>query len=204
MIVWVDTETTGLDPERGELLEVALVVTSDDLVEVMSTSLVVQPIAPLGLQAWREHLDPFIQEMHGKNGLLDEIMAGNGVPRDEAESRLIEFVNQAANYTQAHMLLVRQFTSQTAAPILKKTPLTGSTVGFDRAWLKKHMSTLEAMFSYRSIDVSSLTELAARWSPAAYEGRPNAVGAHRALPDVRESIDYLRYYRACGFVGGSR
>lgn len=190
MIVWVDTETTGLDPESGDLLEVALVVTSDDLEEVAARSVVVLPLAPLGLYAWREHLDPFIQDMHGKNGLLDDIRAGVGM-RCEA----------AAEY------LIGWALSQSAGFDLEKTPLAGSTVGFDRAWLKKHMPALESLFSYRSIDVSSITELAARWAPAIYEGRPKADPAkiaHRALPDVRESISTLRYYRECGFVGGSR
>ncbi len=195
MIVWVDTETTGLDPENGNLLEVALVVTSDDLEEVAARSVIVQPIAPLGLDAWREHLDPVIQDMHGKNGLLDVIGRGDGIGLREAEVQFFAWV-----WTLDQRPYVGCFN-------LKKTPLAGSTVGFDRAWLKKHMPALESLFSYRSIDVSSITELAARWAPAIYEGRPKADPAkiaHRALPDARESISILRYYRERGFVGGCK
>lgn len=189
MIIWVDTETTGLDPERGELLEVALAVTDDDLVEVAATATVVQPIAPLGVSAWVEHLDPIIREMHGKSGLFDDITVARGVSLREAEAHISTWVGVVA-------------CDQKFA--LSKTQLAGSTVGFDRAWLRRHMPALESLFHYRSIDVSSLTELAARWAPAVYEGRPKAASAHRALADVRESIAYLRYYRECGFVGGSR
>lgn len=188
MIVWADTETTGLDPEHGNLLEVALVVTDDDLEEVAARSVVVQPIAPLGLDSWREHLDPFILDMHSKSGLLDEIFAGAGLLRHEAAGDLIGWA-----------------LSRSAGFDLKKTPLAGSTVSFDRAWLKKHMPALESLFSHRSIDASSITELAARWAPAIYDNRPKADPekiAHRALPDVRESISILRYYHSRGFVGG--
>lgn len=188
MIVWVDTETTGLDPEHGNLLEVALIVTSDDLEEVAARSVIVRPIAPLGFDAWREHLDPFIQDMHGKNGLLDDIRAGAGLRPGVAAEDLHRWA-----LAQGHGF------------DLKKVPLAGSTVGFDRAWLKKHMPALESLFSYRSIDVSSITELVRRWASAIYEDRPKADPekiAHRALPDVRESISILRYYRERGFIGG--
>lgn len=89
---------------------------------------------------------------------------------------------------------------------LKYTPLAGSTVAFDRRWLRKHMPKLEALFSYRSIDVSSITELASRWAKQIYENRPGAEKtkeerAHRALDDIRESINILRYYRRVGFIG---
>lgn len=87
--------------------------------------------------------------------------------------------------------------------LASQTPLAGSTVGFDRRWLKEHMPKLEALFSYRSVDCSSLTELAKRWAPSVYEARPRAEhAAHRALADVRESISLLRFYRDRGFVGG--
>ena len=193
MSVWVDTETTGLDPERGDLLEVALVVTDDDLAEVAATASVVQPIAPMSAVAWMKSLSPIIQEMHGKNGLFDEIMDGHSAHLHVVEDALCAWVGAAAKE--------RLFD-------LKKTPLAGSTVGFDRAWLRRHMPRLEALFSYRSIDVSSFTEIARRWAPAIYDGKPRAKPeeiVHRALPDVlRESIAILRYYRESGFVGGAK
>ncbi len=190
MITWIDCETSGLDERIGELLEVALVVTDDDLNEVAATSFVVQPATPLGFDFWRERLDPFIQDMHGKSGLLDVIARGDGLHIYDVEERLRAWVRAVADSEGAD---------------LKKTPLAGSTVGFDRAWLKGHVPAIESMFSYRAIDVSSLTELASRWAPAVYEGRPQARPEEikpRALVDVRESIAILRYYRECGFVGG--
>lgn len=225
MIVWVDTETTGLDPVKGNLLEVALVVTSDDLEEVAARSVIVQPIAPLGLDAWREHLDPFIQGMHGKSGLLDAIGRGDGCFLSDAVQSLVGFVRDLCtcgrlrieHYGHGGQVNCHPQPWSDANPPpaagsfeavdLKKVPLAGSTVGFDRWWLKKHMPTLESLFSYRSIDVSSITELAERWAPTIYEGRPKADPekiTHRALPDTRESISILRYYRECGFVGGSK
>ncbi len=220
MIVWVDTETTGLDPETGDLLEVALAVTDDNLVEVAATTTVVQPITASGIKAWRARLNPVIQEMHGKNGLLDQIEAGLGARRHEAEEALMTWVKAVASgrcatcsYLRREHFLEGQINCGPVSPPpegsfkavdLKNTQLAGSTVGFDRAWLRKHMPALEVLFHYRSIDVSSLTELAERWAPTVYEGRPKAGAAHRALDDVRESISYLRYYRDCGFIGGAK
>lgn len=175
------------------MLEVALVVTDDNLVEVAATSLVVQPVMSHGFADWQRRLDPFIQDMHGKNGLLDALERGEGIPLRGAEVLL---------FAWARTLDQRPYVA--ACLDLKKTPLAGSTVGFDRAWLRRHMPTLESLFSYRSIDVSSLTEIAKRWSPTIYEGRPKAECAHRALADARESIAYLRYYRESGFVGGTK
>lgn len=88
--------------------------------------------------------------------------------------------------------------------LASQTPLAGSTVGFDRRWLRHQMPKLEALFSHRSVDVSSVVELAKRWAPTVYEARPKAKdgAAHRALADVRESIAYLRYFRDRGFIGG--
>lgn len=192
MIAWVDTETTGLDAERGDLLEVALVVTDDNLAEVAAKSVIVQPITPLSLDAWVKSLDSCIQEMHGRNRLLDEIVSGRGMCCHEAEDVILAWVKDVAKIAWFD---------------LAQTPLAGSTVGFDRTWLRRHMPMLESLFSYRSIDVSSFTEVAKRWSPAIYEGRPKVKPegvAHRALSDVRESINYLRYYRASGFVGGAK
>lgn len=178
MIAWVDVETTGLDEESGRLLEVALVATDDDLKEVACRSLVVCGPALTDVTG---ELDDFkVFAMHHKSGLLDEVGQSTAT-LTHVEHELCAFVAQYV-------------------PEPGKTPLAGSTVGFDRRWLRRHMPVLESAFSYRSIDVSSITELAKRWAPAVYEGRPKAGAAHRALADVRDSIEYLRYYRRCGFL----
>ena len=183
MICWVDTETTGLIPEKGHLLEVALVVTDDDLHEIAHTSIVLRPVMAGDLT--QSDMDPVVWTMHTENGLLDAVKK-SGARRHEAEAQLIEFVNAFRKNPST----------------LSKIPFAGSTVGFDRAWLRVHMPTFESMLSYRSIYVSSITELAKRWAPAVYEGRPKAgqKAAHRALADVYESIEYLRYYRRVGFI----
>lgn len=185
MICWVDTETSGLEPREGALLEVALVVTDDELVEQTSVSVVV---APVGGSIDEIKMDDVVYRMHVTNGLIAEVRA-HGERRYEAEAKLVEFALATCGGAEA----------------CKKIPLAGSTVGFDRRWLIEHMPRLEGLFSYRSVDASSFTEMAKRWSPAVYEGRPKAVNAaHRALADVRESIEILKYYKTAGFIVGEK
>lgn len=193
MIVWVDVETTGLDERAGCLLEVAVVATDDDLAEVggwlAPFSRVVWPASvSRDVEAWRrfvEGLDPVVRGMHVENGLFDEVL------RSTYGSNLECVKENIVTWARA------------LGGDLREVPLAGSTVGFDRRWLRAHAPAFEALFSHRAIDVSSVTELARRWVPSVYEGRPKAAKAHRALADVRESIEYLRYYRRVGFVGGA-
>ena len=183
MIAWVDVETTGLEEREGDLLEVAIVLTDDDLREIADRNLIVQPTR-MSLDCVIGFMDPNVREMHTKNGLIADLHRGYGLQKYEVQTHLIDWLSASA--------------------LPDKTPLAGSTVAFDRRWLRHHMPKLEALFSYRSIDVSSLTELAKRWAPAIYEGRPKAKPeevVHRALADVRESIAILRYYRESGFIG---
>jgi len=194
VIIWVDTETSGLDPRNGHLLEVALVVTDDELNELGHVSSLVLPVG-ITIKEMARDLDPVVLEMHTKNGLLDELLAatrGELFRRYAVEEYLLAFL---AKHSVSGLSIHESF---------KRVPLAGSTVGFDRAWLKEHMPKFESMVSYRSIDVSSITELAKRWAPSVYEGRPKADPssiAHRALADVRESIEILKYYCRCGFLG---
>lgn len=256
MICWVDTETTGLDERNGHLLEVALVVTDDNLNEVSHLSTVVRPVG-VNLEELIAKCDPVVQEMHTKNGLFAELRAGGGIRQYDAEELLISFlvgprdsvgvplapdgetglkpiyerggqeralagnvaldscVNCKKKLTE-HVLasdgelcpgspppgLPSQQYTMKQVTLASQTPLAGLTVGFDRKWLHEHMPKLEALFSYRSIDVSSITELTKRWSPSVYKVRPKAGAAHRALADVRESIEYLRYYKRTGVIVG--
>ncbi len=184
MIAWVDVETSDLDERTAHLLEVALVVTDDELREVGAFSVVVEPIG--GLTALASMPD-VVREMHEWSGLLEELRQGRCARRYEAGLALWGFVNE--------VLAPR-------CPV-NEMPMAGSSVGFDRRWLRHHLPELEARFHYRSIDVSSITEMAKRWAPSIYEERPKAAAAHRALADVRERVEYLRYYRRVGFLGAT-
>ncbi len=222
MIAWTDIESTGLDPRKEHLLEVALVITDDELNEILATSLVMKPV---GIEIDDVQMDPYVREMHTRNGLLDEVRKCT-LRRHEAEERLIKVVTaifggmplvpdgkglcKCGSRKSKHVdVSPAPFGAQNVhefdplmVPAHTTTPLAGSTVSFDRAFLKEHMMLLEAMFSYRSIDVSALTELSKRWSPETYKFRPKAADAHRALADVRESINYLKFFRWSKFVGG--
>jgi oligoribonuclease len=237
MIVWGDIESTGLNPKKDHLLEVALVVTDDDLREIASASTIMQPV---GIKIDSVEMDPVVREMHTKNGLLDEIRAmeegkTRSVRRYEAEKMLLDFLRGAfaavppvesekcAHCGQGKKKHEQQFVFENIpgamnckadgyhgscfhpklVPAVSQTPLAGSTIGFDRSFLAEHMPELLNKVSYRSIDVSSLTELSQRWAPEVYKSRPKEgeESAHRALPDVRVSIEYLRYFRGRGFIG---
>ena len=231
MIVWTDIESTGLDAKKDHLLEVAIVITDDELNEVAHDVVVVQPVGVVDID--KLEMDPKVRKMHTDNGLFEDVKK-TPLHRYEGELQLIAVVKEAfkkvppvaidkcaqcvrsekehveqLHPTSAMPLMAKlcpaegYYTSSFQAkyvPALSQTPLAGSTVGFDKSFLKEHMPKLEAMFSYRSIDVSSIVELAKRWAPAVYEGRPKADKAHRGLADVRESIAYLRYFRTCGFI----
>lgn len=180
-ICWIDVETTGLDQKTEQLLEVALVVTDEKLVELGAISVVIDFQRPVRI----DDLHPKVVEMHTKNGLFDEIASGNATPLRYAQDVLVARVKDL---------------SERLGFKLSSTPLGGSTVGFDRKWIEEHMPNLAALFHYRSIDVSTVTELASRFNPDLYARRPKGDIAHRALADVRSSIDYLRFYLDEGFI----
>lgn len=185
MIVWVDVETSGLNESTGHLLEVAMVATDDNLVERGATSVVVKPV---GLEMSDIFLPLVVREMHEKSGLLADLQKEETFRRHEGEQFLLNWLEETFG----------------SIDDLKQIPLAGSTVDFDRRWLRHHMLKIDRLFSYRSINVSSLTELAARWEPKIYNDRPkhDKGTPHRALEDVRMSIELLRYYKRRGFVGG--
>ncbi len=185
MIIWTDIESTALDEREGHLLEVAMVATDDNLVEKIATSIVVNPV---GVSIDDIKMPLIVREMHEKSGLIADIKEGRGFDKREAESKIIDWLKTDFGEIEG----------------LRKIPLAGSTIAFDRRWLRQHMEELHALFSYRSVDVSALTELAMRWSPAVYNDRPKPDKGipHRALDDVRASIEALRYYKGRGFVGG--
>lgn len=176
-LLWVDLETTGLDPEHDKVLEVAAVVTEhagNDLVEVARFQAVTDGARYRDL--WKLH--PAVQAMHEKSGLWIESTL-RGRPLADVASELYAFIDANAPRAQ----------------------LAGSTISFDRAFMKKHLPSAHALLHYRNLDVSSLNEMARRWFPAAYATRPNAdrpkeAAAHRAMDDILESIATLRHYLA--------
>lgn len=176
MLVWMDLEMTGLDHTRDVIVEIATVVTDDELVIVAEgPDLVVhQPDDLLAA------MDPFVVDMHTRSGLLEAIRASS-VGLEEAGEATLEFIR--AN-----------------VPTAGTVPLCGNSIGTDRRFLAAYLPDIEAYLHYRSIDVSSVKELVRRWYPKVRQARPQKVGQHRALDDIRDSIDELRYYRERVFV----
>ncbi|NIJ06099.1 oligoribonuclease [Frigoribacterium faeni] len=174
-LVWIDCEMTGLDIAIDELVEVAVVVTDFDLVPVHpGFTIVIKPD-----QSALDNMGDFVTEMHTSSGLIDEIP--NGVSLAEAEYEVLEYILRYV-------------------PTEQHAPLAGNTIGTDRAFLAKYMPRVDGHLHYRSVDVSSIKELARRWFPRVYFNAPQKNGGHRALADILESIRELEYYRRAGFV----
>ncbi len=168
-MVWVDMEMTGLDPEKERIIEIAAVVTEPDLTIVAEAPVLVIHQSDELLQA----MDKWNQSTHGKSGLTEKVKASI-LDEAQAQAQLIEFL------------------SQHVPP--GKSPLCGNTVSQDRRFMFKYMPGLEAFFHYRTIDVSTIKELARRWQPALLKGFEKH-SKHEALADIHESIEELRYYR---------
>lgn len=174
-LVWIDCEMTGLDLGADALIEVAALVTDGDL-NVLGDGVDVL-IKPSDEQLTA--MGDFVREMHTKSGLLDELSTGTTM--DDAMTQVLDYV-------------------RTHVPIARKAPLAGNTIGTDRAFLARDMPELEQWVHYRNVDVSSIKELARRWYPRVQYLAPVKSGNHRALADIQESIEELRYYRDALFV----
>ncbi len=174
-LVWIDCEMTGLDTVADALIEVAALVTDFELnVLGDGVDIVIKPPDEALAQ-----MSPVVRTMHTSSGLLDEL--DGGVDLATAEKVVLDYVRE-------HV------------PEARKAPLAGNTVGTDRLFLARDMQQLETHLHYRIVDVSSIKELARRWYPRAYFASPPKGGNHRALADIQESIEELRYYRAAVFV----
>lgn len=166
---------TGLDLGRDALIEVAAVVTDSELnVLGEGVDVVVAPPAEA-----LEQMEPFVRDMHTTSGLLEALPGG--VTLAEAEQQVLDYI-------------------RTWVPEARKAPLAGNSVGTDKTFLDRDMPGLVEHLHYRIIDVSSIKELARRWYPRIYFASPEKNGGHRALADILESIDELRYYRAAMLV----
>ena len=173
-IVWIDCEMTGLDLAADALVEVAVVVTDSELnVLGEGVDVLIAP-PPEAL----EQMGDFVRTMHTTSGLLDALPTGTTL--EDAQRQVLDYV-------------------RTWVPEPGKAPLAGNSVGTDKTFLDRDMPELVAHLHYRIIDVSSIKELARRWYPRVYFASPPKNGGHRALADILESIDELRYYRAALF-----
>jgi oligoribonuclease len=166
---------TGLDLAVDELVEVAVVITDYDLVPVdPGFTIVIRPD-----QSALDNMNEVVTAMHTDSGLLDEIP--HGVSLADAEFKVLEYI-------------------QRFIPTSGQAPLAGNTIGTDRSFLAKYMPRVDGWLHYRSVDVSSIKELARRWFPRIYFNAPAKAGGHRALADILESIRELAYYRRAAFV----
>lgn len=174
-LVWVDLEMTGLDPGRDRIVEIAVIVTDGALDKVVEgPDLVVhQPDDVLA------RMERVVVDMHELSGLTAAVRAST-LSVAEAEEQSLAFVSSLV-------------------PEPRSAPLAGNSVHADRAFLRRYMPRLEAYLHYRNVDVSTLKELARRWYPEALAEAPSKAGGHRALADIRESIDELRWYREAIF-----
>ena len=176
-LVWIDCEMTGLDLGADALIEVAALVTDFEL-NVLGDGIDVIVKPP---DAALEQMVEFVRDMHTSSGLLEEL--ADGMSLADAEQAVLGYIKEQC-------------------PEGSRPPLAGNTVATDRAFLARDMVELESFLHYRIVDVSSIKELSRRWYPRAYYAAPPKNGNHRALADIQESIEELRYYRSAVFVPG--
>ena len=166
---------TGLEPARHVIVEIATIVTDDEL-EVVAEGpdlIVHQPEDSLA------QMDDFVRNMHTSSGLLEAIRASS-VTLEDAGAATLDFI-------------------RTHVPDARTVPLCGNSIGTDRRFLDAYLPDIENHLHYRSVDVSTIKELAKRWYPDAVAAAPAKTSTHRALDDIRESIAELRYYRSSVF-----
>ncbi len=175
-LVWIDCEMTGLDLGNDLLIEVAALVTDSEL-NVLGDGVDVV----VGASADElSRMPDVVRDMHAASGLTDEVLASTVTLR-EAEQQVLAYIREWV-------------------PEPRKAPLCGNSIATDRGFLTRDMPELDRWLHYRMVDVSSVKELARRWYPRAYFNAPKKGGGHRALADIRESVDELRYYRHVLFV----
>ncbi len=166
---------TGLNPETECLVEIAAVITDFDLnVLDEGIDLVIKP-----REGTVEAMGDYVRKMHTDSGLINEF--DSGIDLADAEAQVLEYIKKYI-------------------PNAKTAPLAGNTIGTDRAFISRYMPALDDHLHYRNIDVSTIKELSKRWYPRAYFQAPKKDGGHRALADILESIEELKYYRSTVFV----
>jgi oligoribonuclease len=174
-LVWIDMEMSGLDPEKNVILEIATIVTNEAL-EVIAEGPDIVLSHSLDLL---KGMDDWNREHHRKSGLWDAVLTST-TSLAEASQKTLEFIQQ---HTQP-----------------RKSPLCGNSIWQDRRFISRYMRDLDHYLHYRMIDVSTIKELARRWHPSVHDKKAKKTGNHRALDDIRESIEELRYYKEHLFV----
>jgi len=170
-LIWMDLEMSGLDAERERILEIATIITDKELLVVAEGEEIVvhQPDELLAA------MDDWNREHHGASGLTDRVKAST-VTEAEAEARVVAFIDQ-------HV------------PATERPVLAGNSIHQDRRFIRRYLPALDRRLHYRMVDVSTVKELARRWYPSIFDHRPNKRETHRALDDIRESIEELRFWR---------
>jgi oligoribonuclease len=175
MLVWMDLEMTGLDPTSDVIVEIATLITDDEL-ELVAEGPDLVIATPADKLAG---MDQVVVDMHTRSGLLEQIKQST-ITLDDAGRQTLEFIKE-------HV------------PEPRSVPLCGNSIGTDRRFLAAYLPDIENHLHYRSIDVSTIKELSRRWYPATLSGAPSKAGGHRALDDIRESVAELRYWRETVF-----
>lgn len=171
MLAWMDLEMTGLEPGRHVIVEIATLLTDDNLELIAEgPDLVIHQ----STDALAE-MDDFVTSMHTRSGLLEEIR-NSTITLEEAGAATLAFL-------QEHISEART------------VPLCGNSIGTDRRFLAQHLPQIEDFLHYRSVDVSTVKELMKRWNPVLLDDAPRKGEGHRAMDDIRESVEELRYYR---------
>jgi oligoribonuclease len=176
MLAWIDLEMTGLDPVRHTIVEIACLITDDDLAIVAEGPDMIVHATPEELS----EMDEYVTAMHTRSGLLAAITAST-LTLQEAGTMTLDFL-------KLHL------------PEPSTVPLAGNSIGTDRRFLAVHLPEVEDFLNYRSIDVSTIKELCRRWHPEILKDAPIKKGGHRALQDIRESVAELAYYRTALFI----
>ena len=179
MLAWIDLEMTGLEVSRHVIVEIATLVTDDDLEVVAEGPDLVVHQAP----ALLAEMDDQVRRMHTRSGLLPAVEA-SPITLGEAGERTLAFLREHVEEGSA--------------------PLCGNSIGTDRRFLDAQLPAIDRYLHYRSVDVSTIKELTRRWYPDLFAQVPPKRETHRALDDIKESIEELRWYRDHVFAGGAR
>ena len=179
VLVWLDMEMTGLEPDRERIIEIATILTDGNLTEIaVGPELVIHQSDEL-LAA----MDDWNKKHHGGSGLIDRVRSST-VTEPDAEAQTVAFLN-------AHI------------PAKERPVLAGNSIHQDRRFIRRYMPLFDKRLHYRMVDVSTIKELARRWYPQTVARQPQKKETHRALDDIRESIDELRFYKQHVFNPGA-
>ena len=174
-IIWMDMEMSGLDPDTDRILEVAVLVTDANLeVVAEGPNLIVHQSDEV-----LDSMDQWNTTHHGQSGLTQRVREST-IDEAQVSAAIVEFLSQ---HTEK-----------------RKAPLAGNSIHQDRRFVARYLPEVEEWLHYRNIDVSTIKELALRWYPKQYSDRPAQKGTHRAMDDLMESIEELRYYRQALFL----